>query len=73
MSTTSILAEAIWVKSSYSNADGGGCVEWAPALAPTGVIPIRDSKRPERTPLTFEPAGWATFVEALKSSSAAWS
>ncbi|MFI9311436.1 DUF397 domain-containing protein [Streptomyces triculaminicus] len=67
MNATTILAEAIWVKSSYSNADGGGCVEWAPALARTGTVRVRDSKRPERTPLLFAPGTWAAFVATLKS------
>ncbi|MQS38214.1 DUF397 domain-containing protein [Streptomyces katsurahamanus] len=35
-----------WIKSSYSG-NGGTCVEWAPEHASaTGVVPVRDSKRP---------------------------
>ncbi|MFD8939506.1 DUF397 domain-containing protein [Streptomyces sp. NPDC059578] len=35
-----------WRKSSYST-NGGNCVEWAPGRASTtGVVPVRDSKRP---------------------------
>ncbi|MBO0651853.1 DUF397 domain-containing protein [Streptomyces triculaminicus] len=67
MNATPDLSKTVWTKSSYSNPDGGGCVEWAPATARTGVIPIRDSKRPERTPLLFAPGTWAAFVATLKS------
>ncbi|MET4927412.1 DUF397 domain-containing protein, partial [Streptomyces sp. PSRA5] len=28
---SSSLTHAQWVKSTYSNGNGGGCVEWAPA------------------------------------------
>ncbi|GLF99328.1 DUF397 domain-containing protein [Streptomyces yaizuensis] len=35
-----------WIKSSYSG-NGGSCVEWAPDHASTtGIVPVRDSKRP---------------------------
>lgn len=67
MSTTAAFSRVEWVKSSYSNGGNNNCVEWAPATARTGVIPIRDSKRPERTPLLFAPGTWAAFVATLKS------
>ncbi|WP_324608011.1 DUF397 domain-containing protein [Streptomyces albus] len=34
----------------------------------TGVVPVRDSKNPQRAPLTFSTAAWATFVAAVKQS-----
>ncbi|KAA0917838.1 DUF397 domain-containing protein, partial [Streptomyces apricus] len=37
------LSKAAWRKSSYSNADGGNCVEVALNHSP--LTPIRDSKR----------------------------
>ncbi|MGK4909019.1 DUF397 domain-containing protein [Streptomyces albus] len=55
-----------WLRSSYSGGQGGNCLEWAPASAVTGVVPVRDSKDPERAPLTFSTAAWATFVAAVK-------
>ncbi|WP_016908470.1 DUF397 domain-containing protein [Streptomyces xiaopingdaonensis] len=36
------LARTTWRKSSYSNAEGGACVEVAPGIP--GVVPVRDSK-----------------------------
>ena len=67
MSRIPELSGAEWAKSSYSNTDGGDCVEWAPAFAPGGVIPVRDSKDPEGPALCFEATEWMSFVEALKS------
>ncbi|WP_405614882.1 DUF397 domain-containing protein [Streptomyces sp. NBC_01511] len=60
---SSSQAHAQWVKSTYSNGNGGGCVEWAPAHIPTtGTVPVRDSKDPAGPVLTLTPTAWATFV-----------
>ncbi|MFJ4920751.1 DUF397 domain-containing protein [Streptomyces sp. NPDC088725] len=56
MSTTN------WVKSSYSNGDGGNCVEFAPASAAAGVVPVRDSKNPNGPVLMLTPGAWAGLV-----------
>ncbi|GAA3376834.1 hypothetical protein GCM10020367_50100 [Streptomyces sannanensis] len=53
-----------WRKSSYSNGEGGNCVEVADGLP--GVAPVRDSKDPEGPALVFRAPGWASFVDALK-------
>ncbi|MFJ5305696.1 DUF397 domain-containing protein [Streptomyces sp. NPDC088350] len=58
------LSGAAWRKSSYSNADGGNCVEVAdnhPAL-----VPIRDSKRPHAPALVVHALAWTAFVTHLK-------
>ncbi len=39
------LTSATWRKSSYSNSDGGQCVEVSDDFP--GVVPVRDSKQPE--------------------------
>nr|WSZ97697.1 DUF397 domain-containing protein [Streptomyces sp. NBC_00857] len=66
MSSLSGLAHAQWVKSSYSNGNGGGCVEWAPNVAVVSrIVPVRDSKAPAGPALTFTADGWATFVAAV--------
>ncbi|WP_431981261.1 DUF397 domain-containing protein [Streptomyces qinglanensis] len=57
-----------WIKSSYSGGNGGQCVEWAPASAVTGVVPVRDSKDTEQAPLHVSAAAWTTFVGAVKQS-----
>ena len=62
------LTNARWVRSSYSNASGGNCVEVAQGSH--GVVPVRDSKRAaEVSPgpvLLFGTAPWAAFLAALK-------
>ncbi|MGA5039328.1 DUF397 domain-containing protein [Streptomyces capoamus] len=56
---------AIWRKSSYSNADGADCVEVAEAHP--GLVPVRDSKKPQDGPvLLFRPHAWTAFLGALK-------
>ncbi|MDX3851109.1 DUF397 domain-containing protein [Streptomyces sp. AK02-01A] len=69
MSTTPDLSVVEWAKSTYSNGDGGGCVEWAPkAAAASGVVPVRDSKDPSGPALTFSADGWAAFVTAVNDA-----
>jgi hypothetical protein len=66
MSADIDLIRAQWVRSSYSDASGGDCVEFSPSLAPSGVVPVRDSKAPDGPALVFAADGWAGFVSALK-------
>ncbi|MGW3010659.1 DUF397 domain-containing protein [Streptomyces sp. NPDC001219] len=57
-----------WVKSSYSSAEGGNCVEWSPAYASAhGFVPVRDSKDPERPALMFESTTWSAFVAGVQA------
>ncbi|WP_405676634.1 DUF397 domain-containing protein [Streptomyces sp. NBC_01511] len=49
-----------WRKSSYSNGDGGECVEVADGCP--GVIPVRDSKTPTGPVLLLTPTAWGDFV-----------
>ncbi|MEV2249277.1 DUF397 domain-containing protein [Streptomyces sp. NPDC050147] len=49
----------VWVKSSYSGAEGGQCVEVA---ARPGRVHVRDSKDAARAALAVEPAAWTAFV-----------
>ncbi|MFF5282123.1 DUF397 domain-containing protein [Streptomyces sp. 62] len=59
------LTAAVWRKSSYSNGDGGECVEVADNVP--GLVPVRDSKRPDGPVLLLPAAVWAPFVEAVKA------
>lgn len=52
-----------WRKSSYSNGDGGQCVEVADHHS--GVILIRDSKTPAGPVLVLNPTAWAGFVGSV--------
>lgn len=58
------LSAATWRKSSYSNADGGNCVEVADGFP--GVLPVRDSKCPEGPALVVPAPAWADFVGAVQ-------
>ncbi|GHH84191.1 hypothetical protein GCM10018793_47920 [Streptomyces sulfonofaciens] len=56
-----------WVKSTYSNGDGGDCLEWAPAAARrSGTVPVRDSKTPYGPVLAIPAHHWSSFVTAVK-------
>ncbi|KUN07133.1 toxin [Streptomyces yokosukanensis] len=59
------LSLVTWRKSSYSDGQGADCVEVADAFP--GVIPVRDSKRPDVGPvLLFQSLSWSAFVGSLK-------
>ncbi|MFJ8083345.1 DUF397 domain-containing protein [Streptomyces sp. NPDC096205] len=58
------LSGVTWRKSSYSNPDGGECVEVSDDL-PT-LVPVRDSKDTTRSPLLFAAGTWSAFVGGLK-------
>ncbi|MEU3917130.1 DUF397 domain-containing protein [Streptomyces sp. NPDC029004] len=62
---------AEWVKSSYSDGQGGQCIEWSPAFAEVhGVVPVRDSKDKTGPVLLLSPEGWAGLVEFAKRADA---
>jgi len=65
MFTPEALSSAQWRKSSYSNANGGDCVEVADGFA--GAVPVRDSKDPEGPALVFPASSWSAFVADVKS------
>ncbi|MFK0220175.1 DUF397 domain-containing protein [Streptomyces vinaceus] len=58
------LSAASWRKSSYSNQDGGACVEVSDDFV--AVVPVRDSKIPHGPVLVFPASGWSAFVSAVK-------
>jgi hypothetical protein len=58
------LTRANWRKSSYSNGNGGACVEVAQNLP--SVVAVRDSKDPEGPKLIFEPAEWHAFTSGVR-------
>ncbi|WP_369192462.1 DUF397 domain-containing protein [Streptomyces sp. R08] len=59
------MSNVTWRKSSYSNSDGGACLEVADN-APTPVVPVRDSKNPEGPALTLPASAWSAFVVAVR-------
>ncbi|MEU9795555.1 DUF397 domain-containing protein [Streptomyces sparsogenes] len=66
MSADLNLTVAAWIKSSYSTSSGGECVEFSPTFAPSGVIPVRDSKTPQGPAIAFPTTAWSSFVSAVK-------
>ncbi|MFJ4899813.1 DUF397 domain-containing protein [Streptomyces sp. NPDC088727] len=60
------LCAATWRKSTYSNGDGGNCLEVSDGLP--GLVPVRDSKRPDGPALIVQAAAWAPFIESVKAS-----
>ncbi|MFD3522559.1 DUF397 domain-containing protein [Streptomyces sp. NPDC058653] len=62
------LNTAQWRKSSYSNSDGGNCIEIADGYP--GVIPVRDSKTPTGPVLLLGAAAWGDFVAFAARSDA---
>ncbi|MER7927542.1 DUF397 domain-containing protein [Streptomyces sp. NPDC096057] len=57
------LSNVTWQKSSYSNTDGGNCVEVAPNLP---LVPVRDSKNPAHGTLLLGVDAWAEFIGSVK-------
>ncbi|MER6309148.1 DUF397 domain-containing protein [Streptomyces sp. NPDC001657] len=60
------MSTAVWRKSSYTNGDGGDCVEVVDGLP--GVVPVRDSKDPHGPAIVFPAAAWSAFVSAVKGA-----
>ncbi|KAB8166371.1 DUF397 domain-containing protein [Streptomyces sp. 3MP-14] len=54
------LSAARWRKSSYSNGGNNNCVEVADGYP--GIVPVRDSKTPDHTPLVVSTHAWQTFI-----------
>ncbi|MGX1132349.1 hypothetical protein RKD49_004539 [Streptomyces glaucescens] len=58
------LGAATWIKSSYSDGNGGNCIEVAPDF-PGAAVPVRDSKTPDGPVLLIPRAAWAAFTASL--------
>lgn len=58
------LTNADWFKSSYSNDQGGNCVEAARIGA--GAMAVRDSKDPQGPALLFTAEAWTAFTHAVR-------
>ncbi len=59
-------ATAEWRKSSYSNGDGGDCIEIAESPE---TIHVRDSKDKSGPTLAFNSESWAAFVDFAREQS----
>ncbi|MHB9859848.1 DUF397 domain-containing protein [Streptomyces sp. YIM S03343] len=56
------IEQLSWFKSSYSDGEGGQCLEVA--LSPH-TIHIRDSKNPTAPHLTLSPTTWSAFLAPM--------
>ncbi|MGW4926277.1 DUF397 domain-containing protein [Streptomyces parvulus] len=64
------LSTITWRKSSYSNQDGGNCVEVAHGIP--SLVPVRDSKAPGLGALLFAAPAWAAFVDGVRREEPGW-
>ncbi|MEU5160262.1 DUF397 domain-containing protein [Streptomyces sp. NPDC020875] len=55
-----------WYKSSYSSPNGGQCLEVGKGLS--GVVPLRDSKRPDGPVVVVSPRAWAGLVALAREA-----
>ncbi|MFF0683432.1 DUF397 domain-containing protein [Streptomyces tendae] len=60
------LSDARWRKSTYSNGDGGNCLEVADGVP--GVIPVRDSKVTDGPVVVVGSVAWTEFVRTVVQS-----
>ncbi|WP_217228840.1 DUF397 domain-containing protein [Streptomyces anulatus] len=58
------LSTAHWRSSSYSNTNGGECVQISDDFP--GIVPVRDSKNPTGPALVLRAAAWDAFVSSVK-------
>jgi Domain of unknown function (DUF397) len=54
-----------WRKSSYSNANGGNCLECRAGSA-TGVVMVRDTTNRDGYSLPVPAEAWASFTASLR-------
>jgi hypothetical protein len=54
-----------WRTSSYSNANGGNCVETA---SDHGAILVRDTQNRDGGTLAFKAEAWARFTDSVRSN-----
>ncbi|SCF87300.1 protein of unknown function [Streptomyces sp. Cmuel-A718b] len=57
------LTAAAWRSSSYSNQEGGDCVQVADGFP--GVVPVRDSKNPTGRAIVVPAAAWSAFIAGV--------
>ncbi|MFD3912551.1 DUF397 domain-containing protein [Streptomyces sp. NPDC058603] len=66
MTKPAYIPEESWRSSSYSQSNGGECIEVADDIPHT--VPIRDSKNPTGPILIASPSSWTAFVAFAKAT-----
>ncbi|MCX4724926.1 DUF397 domain-containing protein [Streptomyces sp. NBC_01306] len=64
MSKFAHVAEPNWRSSTYSQSNGGECVQVAAGTP--GFVPVRDSKNPTGPALAFPASAFSSFIEAVQ-------
>jgi uncharacterized protein DUF397 len=64
MTSATPIPQDAWRKSSFSDSNGGDCVEVADGFP--SAVPVRDSKNPHPT-LTVRADAWQAFIEHVKA------
>ncbi|MFJ8841372.1 DUF397 domain-containing protein [Streptomyces cyaneofuscatus] len=64
MSQSPDLSTARWRSSSYSNTNGGECVQVSDDYP--GLVPVRDSKNPTGPALIVRAAAWGPFMASIR-------
>ncbi len=59
------LTRADWRKSTYSNGNGGACVEVARNIP--GIVAVRDSKNPSGPALVLGPGAGKAFLARVRA------
>jgi Domain of unknown function (DUF397) len=54
--------DSAWRKSTFSDANGGGCIE----VATNGVVLVRDTTDREGGTLNFSAEAWTEFVATIR-------
>ena len=62
-SSPAVERDLTWRKSSWSDGQGGSCLEVSDDLP--GTVPVRDSKAPENGMLLFSGTSWSAFVSGV--------
>ncbi|MFD6337633.1 MULTISPECIES: DUF397 domain-containing protein [unclassified Streptomyces] len=66
MTKPAYIPEESWRSSSYSQSNGGECIEVADGIPHT--VPIRDSKNPTGPTLITSHTAWTTFIAFAKAT-----
>jgi hypothetical protein len=59
------LSRAVWRTSSYSNGQGGNCVECA--TSPPGIVAVRDTKNRTDAVLRLTAPQWQAFLAGVRN------
>ncbi|MCX5174226.1 DUF397 domain-containing protein [Streptomyces virginiae] len=62
--STRLAPECSWTKSSYSDQQGGNCVE---TVALADIVGVRDSKQTNGPALVVTRSAWAHFIDMVQS------